>query len=220
MCPDGETSERVAFAIQDITMPRDKREQGGEGIALDPAEPMFTLQAGFQHGGAVAERELLEMVDSQQPMLSREVFPARMSVSPGSVRAWLEAAPASGASSVVSWLSCAPPGLLSRTSLAFYPAPGAATSQPSFPGWGNSGMAWPGGCLTLNGSEWPNGAAVCSLSAILETGGHLSRFLISPKAARGILHRAEKRGKALPPPLRHALEAAASQDRTTPPTDA
>ena len=38
---------------------------------------------------------------------------------------------------------------------------------------------------------------VCSLSDILETGDHLSRYCLSPKACAGILRRAEKRGRVV-----------------------
>ena len=66
----------------------------------------------------------------------------------------------------------------------------------------------PGGCLTLSTSDWPSDASVCSLSDILEPHGpHLHRYFLSPKACRGILRRAERRGRNLPPELRAALEA-------------
>jgi hypothetical protein len=61
-------------------------------------------------------------------------------------------------------------------------------------------------CLTLNTSEWPRDAAVCSLSDTLETGDVPQRFFLSEKACQGILRRAEKRGKKLPNALRLALE--------------
>jgi hypothetical protein len=61
----------------------------------------------------------------------------------------------------------------------------------------------------LNTSDWPNGAAVCSLSQILETGPIPQRFYLSPRACAGIIRRAEKRGKELPEQLRMALEAVA-----------
>jgi hypothetical protein len=64
-------------------------------------------------------------------------------------------------------------------------------------------------CLTLSTSEWPSDAAVCSLSHTLETGDLPPRFFLSQKACAGILRRAEKRGKKLPEPLQHALEAVA-----------
>jgi hypothetical protein len=67
------------------------------------------------------------------------------------------------------------------------------------------------GCWTLNGSEWPSAAAVCSLSDVLETGPLPQRFYLSQKACAGILRRAEKRGKELPQMLREALEAVAGR---------
>lgn len=63
-----------------------------------------------------------------------------------------------------------------------------------------------------NSSEWPNGASVCSLSEVLERPGQngLAKYCLSPTACNGILRRAEKRGKSLPPELQAALEAQAS----------
>jgi len=58
---------------------------------------------------------------------------------------------------------------------------------------------------TLNISDWPSDASVCLLSDILETGDVPPRFYLSAKACAGILRRAEKRGKELPPPLMFAL---------------
>ena len=65
-----------------------------------------------------------------------------------------------------------------------------------------------------NTLEWPNDAAVCSLSDVLETGPLPQRFYLSQKACAGILRRAEKRGKELPPMLREALEAVAGGGMT------
>jgi hypothetical protein len=62
---------------------------------------------------------------------------------------------------------------------------------------------------TPNISEWPNDAAVCSLSQVLEQGSIPQRFFLSGTACAGILRRAEKRGKELPTTLRHALQAVA-----------
>jgi hypothetical protein len=63
-----------------------------------------------------------------------------------------------------------------------------------------------GECLMLNISEWPNAAAVCLLSQVLETGSTPERYYLSAKACAGILRRAEKRGKTLPTQLQRALE--------------
>jgi hypothetical protein len=75
-------------------------------------------------------------------------------------------------------------------------------------------MGSPTGFLTLNTSVWPNDAAVCSLSQILETGAVPQRYFLSPKACAGILRRAERRGKKLPEPLRLALEQVAASEQT------
>jgi hypothetical protein len=61
-----------------------------------------------------------------------------------------------------------------------------------------------------NISEWPNDAAVCSLSQVLETASIPQRFFLSSTACAGILRRADKRGKALPEVLKLALQAVAS----------
>lgn len=100
-----------------------------------------------------------------------------------------------------------------------------ATLPSSFKGWRKSGIARPGEFWTLNTTEWPKDAAVCSLSEVLETWedwgrrnpdkthqdwlDYLQKFYLSLKACRGILRRADKRGRALPPQLRQALQAVA-----------
>ncbi len=80
---------------------------------------------------------------------------------------------------------------------------------PSSGRWANWGMGSPTEFSTLNGSEWPSAAVVCSLSDVLETGSVPPKFFLSAKACAGILRRAEKRGKKLPEPLRLALTAVA-----------
>ena len=79
-----------------------------------------------------------------------------------------------------------------------------------------------GECLTLSISEWtaldgrsPRDEGVCSLSDILETGDVPQRYFLSPTACRGILRRAEKRGKELPQLLAHALKAVAASEPTS-----
>jgi hypothetical protein len=65
--------------------------------------------------------------------------------------------------------------------------------------------------LTLSISDWPNDANVCLLSDVLETGEVPHRFFLSAKACRGILRRAEKRGKKLPEMLEAALRQVSTQ---------
>jgi hypothetical protein len=75
-------------------------------------------------------------------------------------------------------------------------------------------MGGPTGCWTLNGCEH-NGThapcrsaeGVCSLLDVLETQPVPQKFSLSAKACAGILRRAERRGKMLPPMLKAALES-------------
>ncbi len=62
-----------------------------------------------------------------------------------------------------------------------------------------------GDSLTLNIGESPSVVVESSLSQILEDNAQ-EKYYLSPKACVGILHRAERRGKDLPPRLKAALE--------------
>lgn len=66
-----------------------------------------------------------------------------------------------------------------------------------------------GAYWTLNTSGCHSAAAV-SLSSVLEPEGSIPpKYYLSAKACAGILRRAARRGKALPPMLQRALEAVA-----------
>jgi hypothetical protein len=56
---------------------------------------------------------------------------------------------------------------------------------------------------------WRKGGCAVSLSLILETGSIDRRYFLSSQACKGILRRAERRGKALPPMLLRALREVA-----------
>lgn len=62
-----------------------------------------------------------------------------------------------------------------------------------------------GDSLTLNIGESPSVVVESSLSQILEDNAP-EKYYLSSKACVGILHRAERRGKDLPPRLKSALE--------------
>jgi len=108
---------------------------------------------------------------------------------------------------------CGLDGLFGKMSPVFCQATEDGTLVPSSGRWGNWGMGGHTECWTLNGSEHngihaPSRSAgdVCSLSDVLETGPLPQRFSLSAKACAGILRRAERRGKQLPPMLQAALE--------------
>lgn len=63
-----------------------------------------------------------------------------------------------------------------------------------------------GACTTPNTSEQHSDAGESFLSWILEADAP-EKYSLSPTACAGILRRAERRGKVLPPMLREALEA-------------
>jgi hypothetical protein len=185
-------------------------EMGGEqaaalrGVPGGSSTPMI-VQAAFDPATTA----------SQASMFSAEDSPVRTSAWRDAVLAWLASDPGYGTNSVASLLNSLPAGFSSRTSLGCFPAIEGETLPSSFRGWSNSGMAWRGGCLTLNTSEFPSDAVVSSLSDVLETGPHLARYSLSPKACRGILRRAAKRGKVLPPPLAAALASVAGPPTPT-----
>ena len=146
----------------------------------------------------------------QESMFSLEELPVSPSQSQDSERDWLTRVATSCLPTLRLLQDIGPSGWFGRTSPASYPVQEETILPPSFEGWQNSGMGSPTEFLTLSTSEWPSAAAVCSLSDILETGNVPQRFFLSATACRGILRRAEKRGKELPQALSLALKTAAA----------
>ena len=64
----------------------------------------------------------------------------------------------------------------------------------------------------LNTSEWPNDADVCLLSQQLAPDSVRPEDYLKPKACRGLLRRAEKRGRELPQMLKVVLEMQARSE--------
>ena len=126
-------------------------------------------------------------------------------------RDWLASGADCGASSIEFLNALIRDGALLRTSPDFYPHTEDVTSRPSFERWSRSGMASRGGFWMLNTSDWPSDASACSLLDVLEQEARPSYFL-TPRACRGILRRAARRGKELPPHLQCALQAVADSE--------
>ena len=95
-------------------------------------------------------------------------------------------------------------GSWSRTSLASSLRTKVKTSPSSSTVLPNAGSVWRGAYWIAAISESPNDGVECSLSDVLEDNVP-SKFYLSPRAAAGILRRAEKRGYTLPEPLMAAL---------------
>ncbi len=152
----------------------------------------------------------------------------KTSVSPGNAPASTGNDPASTGPISASGSPSALSGLSGRTWQALCPPTTVWTSHKSWlPSWAQMSLfppmdgqaqVWPlgrgdhvsGDSSTLNTSECPNAAVVSSLSDVLEAHVH-PRFFLSPRAAAGILRRAEKRGRGLPESLQRSLEALAAQ---------
>lgn len=147
---------------------------------------------------------------SDELTLSLEARPVRTSPSPDSELAWVEIVASLPCDFWTSLAATLQPGSFGKMSPVFCPLTGDGLSAPSWEGWRNAGMGSPTGFWTLNIPVWPNDASVCSLSDVLEDAGSVPRrFFLTPRACAGIIRRAEKRGKELPPQLAQALKAVA-----------
>ena len=153
----------------------------------------------------------------QMSMFSSEAPRASRSASRDFAAEWLTPEETSRSSILQLLTVIAPSGWFGRTSPVSCHLTGDATLAPSSEGWQNSGIMRHGECLTLSTCEWTamnvpshKDDGVCSLSDILQTGDVPPRYFLSAKACRGILRRAEKRGKELPSQLQAALEAVAT----------
>ncbi len=98
-----------------------------------------------------------------------------------------------------------------RTSLGSSPLPTDETWESFSQRWPKSGTASAGEWSTLDTSEFPSDAVECSLSDVLETTVS-ERYALSARAAKGILRRANARGKKLPRPLEAALHQTATDE--------
>ena len=78
-----------------------------------------------------------------------------------------------------------PVGLFGRTSLASCRQTSDGILEPLSESWGSAGMGSPGEFWTLNFSEWPNDATVCSLSDVLEVGSVPQRYFLTARACGG-----------------------------------
>lgn len=146
---------------------------------------------------------------------SAEASPARTCQSPDNGPGSPGNDPACSSSSPVSPGLFDPDGFSSRTYPASSPRTAVGTSEACLERWPTSGTAWPGGFSTAVTSECRSDDAGCSssepsLTEILEPPQRVpARYLLSARAAQGILRRAEKRGRVLPSHLSAALEQVA-----------
>lgn len=133
---------------------------------------------------------------------------ARTCPSPGSEPDLQESGQDSSLSSPESQMSFDQLGSSLKTSLGSSPLPTDETWESFSQRWPKSGTASAGEWSTLDTSEFPNDAVECSLSDVLEMTVP-QRYALSARAAKGILRRANARGRELPPELQAALKSLA-----------
>lgn len=207
---DADTWEEVAVAptLAEVDQ-RDAR-----AVTLVTTGPTFAIALRGREGTVAAEsqEELAYALRTPGGGSSHQMISSSLGDSPARTSAWPADGPVfpasvavSGLSSIESLASFGPGGSSSRMFPGFSPRIRDATSPSSSTDWTNSGTASHGELWTLDISESPNGAAECSLSEVLETSPPPPRYWLSAKAAAGILRRAERRGKELPPALARAL---------------
>ena len=139
---------------------------------------------------------------------------AKASASPDSEVEWMTSA-ATSLSDFLNWLNeRSPAGSFGKMSPEYCHPTEDGTLVPSSGVWANSGMGSHGQSLMLSMPAWRNGAAVCLLSDILETGTLPQQYYLTKRACDGILRRAENRGSMLPESLYLALKSTSAMDRT------
>ena len=147
---------------------------------------------------------------TQLEELLQEDFPAKTSVLPVRGLALLVNAADYSGKLLDLWKKRKRSGSSSKTYLVCLPLTKEETLESYSARWLNSGIVFPGGCLMLNTLEYPKeGKESSSLAQILITQTP-QKYYLSQKACEGILRRANRRGKTLPPALQEALEQQAS----------
>jgi hypothetical protein len=194
-----------------------KTSQNSQGSGWNQ-QLMFTLNIVDVHGVAIVET----VTEYTNQISLWEEVPANHSALPDSEKEWMTLVATSPLPTLQSLKSISPNGSFGKMSPVSCHRAEDGTLVPSSGRWMKSGMGTHGECLTLNTPEHPtirglclNDEGVSLLSEILETGVVPQRFYLTPKACAGILRRAEKRGKDLPPLLRQALNLSLIDDPTT-----
>jgi hypothetical protein len=190
-----------------------EKAQNGMGWNMDGAA--YTVDTlATQAVAIIPTGDSVNTAAASQLTFFAEEHPASLSVSQDSEKDWMTRVATSCLPLVPLLQSIGPAGWFGRTSPAYCPQTEDGTLVPSSGCWASSGMGSPTEFLTLSTPDWHSGASVCSLSDVLETGDVPQRYFLSATACRGILRRADKRGKELPPALMSALAAVAKQPST------
>lgn len=164
-----------------------------------PATPL----PGYPESWRYHENRLEPVCGEQQTLLS-EVAPVKASLSQARGKDSQEL-PDSCSNTFERYVNSVHVGLSGRTSQERSQASGGRLTASSCQRWMRSGMVWHGEYWMRSFSVWPKDASVCSLLEVLEP-CVARKYFLSAKACRGIISRADRRGKPLPKRLRNALE--------------
>ena len=143
--------------------------------------------------------EMLEVATVEGQKLSAGDFHAKMSQWPENVRASLETVAACSFKWLESWRKHSLSTLSGRMFPDYSPVTEEATSAPSSGSWPTSGISGPGGCWTVNTSEWPNGgdeSLVCSFEEVKDIDVPV-RFYLSQRAIIGLNRRFKSLGRSI-----------------------
>lgn len=217
--PDGASSPRP----RQMSTAGPSSPNGSPGCHAPLTSAIFNPYRTIQKDGTVvegfAEREVVDALHgptgNKEPLVvvdptsSAAASPARTSRSPDAAPASPGSGPACSSPSPTSPTLFDPGGYSSRTYPGCSPRTAVGTSESCLERWPTSGTAWDGGFSTAASSECPSADGACSssqvtLADVLEPSAP-ARYSLSARAARGILRRAEKRGRDLPEALRMAL---------------
>src|SRR5579883_1216729 len=201
------SAHRVRFTCRARIRLKHERKRSG----VPPPFAMSSLSQPAARFQMLATSPVLEQKMWEQSTFWSEEHLASLSPSPVTEPDWMIRVATSPSNLLALLADSGPYGWCGRTCPVSCRLTADARLEPSSGCWSNSGMGSPTEFLTLSISEYPSDAVASSLSDILETGELPRRYYLSGRACRGILRRAEKRGKELPEALKSALIAVASQ---------
>ena len=199
---------------------------GRKSRTSETSPVLLTMREGKPGGGkgpllAIDESLTLAQGNGQVLFFGPAGFPAKTSASPGSGQASPAPVLASPSPSSTLWSDIDLPPSSSKTYRASSPVIEGKIWRRSAVDWRNSGTGGRFGFSTLATSECPSADDGSSSSACAVVPTTLTdvlqpsappRFSLSARAARGILRRATRRGRALPKELKSALSRLADMD--------
>lgn len=198
-----------------------------DGAPSPSQRSSHTLAPNWPSGGPESPTSVTSRPSSPargpQPRSGQAASLAKTSLTPASEQASTESDPSSPSRSSTLWDSTSLPSSSLRTSWDSSPVISPETWLDSPPKLPTGGMGWRGGYLIAATSECRSADDASSWSVCESLATTLTdvlqptapeQYFLSPHAARGILQRAGRRGRSLPPELDQALSSVANEEPT------